>query len=125
MRRSCVVRQILIAGSTALAFAASGIVFPAQAGAANYLPGVNVQGGNAIVGAQLAPGGGVNVQGGNAIVGAELAPGGGVQVGPVRPLQVPAGVVPPVPTFPSISGLYPSTCTPMHLAAGQCRPGHL
>ncbi|SEF00449.1 hypothetical protein SAMN05519104_7655 [Rhizobiales bacterium GAS188] len=86
MRRSCVVRQILIAGSTALAVAASGIVLPAQASAANDLPGVNVQGGNAIV-------------------GAGLAPGGGVQVGPVRPLQVPAGVVPPVPMFPSISGL--------------------
>jgi hypothetical protein len=88
----------------ALAVAAFGACPPAHA--ANDLPGVNVDGGNARI-------------------GASLAPGGGVQVGPVRPLRVAPGGVRPVRVKPSISGRYPVSCTPMHDAAGQCRPGRL
>lgn len=66
---------------------------------------------------------GVNLDGGNARIGASMAPGGGVQVGPPRPLRVTPGGVPPVRVKPLTHGRYPATCTPMRDAAGQCRPG--
>jgi hypothetical protein len=105
MARNGVVRRILIAASLAFATAAS--MVSARADTGNYLPGVNVQGGNARV-------------------GAGLAPGGGVRPGPVQPLQTPGGGGVARPRVnPPTHGFYPTVCTPMRSAAGQCRPGRL